>query len=184
MINKKFMGVLGIVLKPLEGVSQAKTVTPRIHVSHDASASCTFDVVGEQNLQVAHSRFLKIVTARIAVEAVSTRTIHTDDVTGFVQERVQRCVLSDENRSANNTRLRIAPETAAYLFTSALHNKLQPESCKEGDQDTLANVIDGQDIAQSVEICFSTMRTRSSTMASRSRSCSRALPSTSVVSYV
>ena len=54
----------------------------------------------------------------------------------------------------------------------------------EPGEGRLADIGNGDDVRQSVEICFRTMRTRSLTMASRSSSSSLALPRTSVESYV
>src|SRR5210317_668587 len=88
------------------------------------------------------------------------------------------------NRMPDNARLRITPKTADNSFVYRLKNQFQVEPRKKLGHHPMTDVGNGEYLAQSVEICFSTIRTRSSTMASRNNSSSFALPSTSFESYV
>ena len=93
-------------------------------------------------------------------------------------------VATNEYGTTHNTSLGISPKAAPNLCTGSLHDESKPISLKKSDQDLLADVIDREYVRQIVPICFNTMRTRLSTIASRINSCSCALPSTSVGSYV
>ena len=93
-------------------------------------------------------------------------------------------VATNEYGTTHNASLGIPPKAAPDLCTGSLHDESKPISLKKSDQDLLANVIDREYVRQIVSICFNTMRTRLSTIASRINSCSCALPSTSVGSYV
>ena len=86
MNEKEISRIFGIGFEPVAGTAKAKTVTPAIHVGHDACAADTLDVVRQQDLQVTHGGFLEIVTAGIPVEAAATLAIHANDVAGLVQE--------------------------------------------------------------------------------------------------
>ena len=57
MIQKKFLRIVSILFKPGTGTAEAKTVTPGIHIGHDALPPYAGNVVGKHDLQVANSRF-------------------------------------------------------------------------------------------------------------------------------
>ena len=84
----------------------------------------------------------------------------------------------------HNASLRVTPEASRNFLASTLYNEAKSISFEKGSQNFLTYVVDSQDIRQSVSICFNTTRTRLSTIASRSSSCSCALPNTSVSLYV
>lgn len=86
MNAKEISRILGIGFEPVASPAKAKTVTPAIHIGHDACAADALDVVRKQDLQETHGGFLQIVTAGIPVEAGATLTIHANDVAGLVQE--------------------------------------------------------------------------------------------------
>src|SRR5210317_423546 len=97
---------------------------------------------------------------------------------------MDRRIRPHKNRLPHDARFRIAPEAAGNYFVRRLDNQFEVVTPEKLGQYFMTNVGDGEYLTQSVEICFRTIRTRSSTMASRSSSSSFALPSTSVESYV
>jgi len=93
-------------------------------------------------------------------------------------------IAANEYIVAHNASLGVTPEASRNFLGGALYNEPKSISFEKSGQDILTYVVHDQDIRQSVSICFNTMRTRLSTIASRSNSCSYALPNTSVGSYV
>jgi hypothetical protein len=86
MIHKKLCCIFGVGLEPVLGTSKPKTVTPGIHVEHESLSADAIDMVGQHDLQVANSRFLKIVTTRVTVQSAASLLCHTDDVACFVEQ--------------------------------------------------------------------------------------------------
>jgi len=182
MIHQKFSRIIGILFEPRTRTAQAETVAPGIHVSQEPFLPYTIDVVGEQNLKVTNSGFFKIATTGIPVKPATPFTIHANDMAGLVQERVDRCIRPHEYRMPDNPRLGITPEAAGNRFVRGLDRQFESKPLEKFGQCGMTNVDNPEYAAQSVEICLSTIRTRSSTMASRSNSSSFVLPSTSVES--
>jgi len=86
MILKKLCRIFGVSLEPVSGISQPKTVTPRIHVEHQAVSANAFDMVRQHKLQEANGRFLKIVAACITYKTATSVPGHTDDMTRLVEQ--------------------------------------------------------------------------------------------------
>ena len=182
MIYKKLPSIFGILIIPTTCITQAKAIAPRVHIRHKAIAPHILEEISQQNLQVADGSFLKVVATRVAIELRAPGTIHAYHVAGLVQERMDWGVRTNKHTMTNNARFAVTPETACDALAFGLNGQLQPVPLQQRRQRGGTDVVYCQDIVQSVSICFRTIRTRSSTMASRSSASSRALPSTSVES--
>ena len=180
MFSQKFSRILRVATEPCPRAAQAKTVAPRVHVGHESCTAYTVDIVGEQDLQETNCRFLEVVATGVAVQTIAARRVHADDVAGLVQEGMDWCVGPHENGMTRDARLCVAPEAAPDRFTLRLHHEFEAISAEQLGKCLLPDVGDDENLAQSVEICLRTMRTRSSTIASRSSDSSFALPRTSV----
>jgi hypothetical protein len=86
MILKKLCRIFGVSLEPVSGISQPKTVTPRIHVEHQPISANPFDTVRQHDLQVANGRFLKIVAACITYKTATSFPGHTDNVARLMEQ--------------------------------------------------------------------------------------------------
>lgn len=85
MILKKLYRILCVILEPVSSVSQAKTVTPRIHIPHEASTPDALNVISQNDLQITNGRFLKVISARVTIQTHAPVCRHTDDMTGFME---------------------------------------------------------------------------------------------------
>lgn len=182
MIHKKFTRILGVLFEPVPRVAEPETVAPGIHIQHQAIPPDPIDMVRQQDLQITYGRFLQVIATGVAIETISSLPIHANDVTGLMQERVHRRIRPHVDRTLHHPGFRVTPEAAPDAFAGGLHDEPEAITLEQGGQNIMADVTHAKDARQSVEICFRTMRTRSSTIASRSSSSSRALPSTSVES--
>ena len=84
--------ILRVLGKPLGRASQAKTVAPLIHIPAHPLLADIRQRPGEQNLQIAHGAFLRIVAARIGVEPGAPLGGHADEVRALMQHGMQRRV--------------------------------------------------------------------------------------------
>ncbi len=86
MIHKELVSILGITLEPVATGTETKAVSPGIHVEHEPVTTDTVDLVGQNDLQVAHRGFFEIVSTRIAIQPDAPVFRHADQMTGFVEQ--------------------------------------------------------------------------------------------------
>jgi len=74
-------------------------------------------LVREQDLQIADRVLLIEVAARVAFQQLATSIVHADEVTRLVQHRMQRCVETEVDAIADQTRFALAPVRARDRVT-------------------------------------------------------------------
>ena len=103
---------------PAPRATETKTITPVIHVLHEACFARSGKLARQNDLQVTDSTLLEIVTASIAIELRSSRRRHADNVGGLVEQRVNRCVISNKDLITDNTCFRFSPEAPVDRLTA------------------------------------------------------------------
>ena len=78
------------------------------------------ELVGQQNLQEAHSAFFGVVTASVTIEAGSALGRHANEMTQLVQQRVQRRVGTHIDRFAAKTRFAVSPVRSRQRFARGI----------------------------------------------------------------
>ena len=71
-------------------------------------------MIGQDNLQVANSRFFQVIATSVAVKAGASIVRHANDVAGFVQQGMYWRVAAYVDAATDDARFRITPETASY----------------------------------------------------------------------
>jgi len=132
VINQPLTCILGIALEPRTGIAQPKAVAPGVHVGHQAITSDAVELTSEYDLQVADRRFLEVIAARVGFELLSPVAGHADDVTGFVQQRMQRGVTTSMNSATDDTGFTVPPETSDNRLTVLLHPDTQAIPVEQG----------------------------------------------------
>ena len=82
--------------------------------------------VGQQDLQVADRAFLRVVTARVAIEAGAALGRHADEVAELVQQRMQRRVGAHVQFVAAQSGLALAPVGAGQRLIRGQLAQLTP----------------------------------------------------------
>jgi hypothetical protein len=111
-------GVFGVLFIPAPRATETKTITPVIHVLHEACFARSGKLARQNDLQVTDSTLLEIVTASIAIELRSSRRRHADNVGGLVEQRVNRCIVSNKDLITDNTCFRFSPEAPVDRLTA------------------------------------------------------------------
>jgi len=132
VINQPLTRILSIALKPRAGIAQSKAVAPGVHVDHQAITSDAVKFVGQYHLQVANSRFLKVIAARVGFELLSPVARHTDDVTGFVQQRMKRRIKTNMHGTTDDACFTVSPETSDNRLVVMLHLDAQAILVEQG----------------------------------------------------
>ena len=182
--------IVRVAVEPARRAAAAETVSPGVHVLHQARPADTCKLIGEEDLQETDRGFLEVVTACVAIEAGAPLIAHANDVTGLVQYRMQRRVSTTKYLPADNPRLRLSPEAATNRFVvghpngnEAISRQQRIDDCRfQVSQPQYARVVERG--VQMPESWIRMTRTRSSTIASRSNCSSSSLPSTRVSSQV
>ncbi len=128
MIDKKFSRIVGIGLKPVTRIAEPKTVTPGIHIRHQAITTDILNIVRKDNLQVTNGRLLKVITACITIKIITPLAIHADDMAGLMQERMYRCISSNKDSPSHNASFGFAPEAASNGCAIRLDNKFETKT--------------------------------------------------------
>lgn len=72
MLLKPLPGILGIFGEPARGTAEAKAVALGIHLPAHALSIHAFEIISEQNLEVADGIFFVVTTAGIGVEVAAS----------------------------------------------------------------------------------------------------------------
>jgi hypothetical protein len=118
--------VPGVPFEPGPGRTEPKGVAPGVHIPHHSFAPETRQFVRQQDLQVADRVLLVVVAARVRVQARAAGGIHADEMAGFVQDRVQRRVVPEQQRAPLQAGLLRAPERTRNGLPLGHAAKLQP----------------------------------------------------------
>jgi len=114
MRQQPLTGILCVSFEPGTCRAQTETVSPGIHILHHALTPNPGQVSRQQNLQIAHSAFLIVVTTGIGMQAVAPVRRHTHVVAGFMQHGMDWRISTCQQSVGDQTGFRVTPEAAGY----------------------------------------------------------------------
>src|SRR5208283_1544056 len=108
--------VLRVLGEPFRGTAQSKAVAPFVHITAHPLPPDILERCRQQNLQIAYRALLRIVAARIRVQAGATLRGHADEMRALVQHRMQRRIKARVNPRADQAGLALSPERPGNLL--------------------------------------------------------------------
>jgi hypothetical protein len=145
MLYQPLKGIAGILGKPAPCTTKPKTISPGIHVTGQSLTANAGQVVGQYDLQIANGSFLKIITAGIPVQICATIITHANDVTNFMQHRVDWRVIANKNTLANDARFRFAPVATRDCLSVADAFRKEAKPLQEPIDIIASDIADSQD---------------------------------------
>ena len=134
MIAQPLARVRGIPFEPGTCAAQTKAVTPGVHVRKQPRPPDAWQLVRQQQLQIAHRRLLEVVAAGIPIEARAPRGSHADVVTRLVQHGMHRGVEPRVQAIGLQARLAVPPVGSRNAFPGGDEGQLHPVAGEEQRQ--------------------------------------------------
>ena len=126
--------VLRVPLEPGSRRAEPEGVSPGVHVGGGAFAPELGELVRQDDLQVTNAVFLGIVAARVRVDRAPTLAVGTDEMTGLVQRRMDRCLGLHEDPLPDDSGLGRSPMASRQVGSGLDLGEREAETSEEGSE--------------------------------------------------